>query len=282
MLEHETTTDDRSYAEATARAARPDRPASAAEAEGGRVVAALGDYPILHSPTISLSAFSSILRAAGSPAAPEAAGVYNAFIQYGVDPAVGLALFQHESGFGRAGVAVRTHGIGNLRYYGQADASPVKTTRNGTFAGYANWTAGALGTARLLASTSYGKSKDHATVRTFPFRWAPAADHNKPAEYGASLARNIAKWTGSPGTAYKTTAFSPATHVSAAVTKATKVAKAAPKAVKSATASLGPSVARVGGSGTILAVGLVALAVVVVLLLVVASRPRNGGGSDGA
>ena len=39
-------------------------------------------------------------------------------------------------------------------------------------------------------------------MRTFAAKYAPAADHNSPSGYGASVANAIAKWTGSAGSAF--------------------------------------------------------------------------------
>ena len=125
----------------------------APEAEGLDPMA--GDYPLLGPPSISLPAFASILSAAGSPAASSATGIYNALKKYGVDPAVGLAIFQHESSFGKAGTATKTHSIGNSRYYGDQGLGITKyvTASNGSFANYPNYTVAAEDLGRLLSSS---------------------------------------------------------------------------------------------------------------------------------
>ncbi len=159
-----------------------------------------GDFPILGPPSISLQKFTDILTAAKSPAAPDAVGMYTAALRYHVDPAVLLAVFQHESSFGRAGVAVQTRNVGNLEF------TPISTefgaVKAGRWAAYPSWTASAEDTARLLASSLYGRNPAFNTVRKFPYRWAPSSDGNNPAEYGAALASSIASWTGSSGRLY--------------------------------------------------------------------------------
>jgi len=159
---------------------------------------AAGDRPILGSPSISLAAFQSVLQAAGSPATAEAASIYQAFTAQGVDPAVGLAIYQHESGFGKSGVAVKTKSLGNSRYYGTAGTTKYQTATNGSFAAYPSFTAAAADLARLLSGPLYGQSSNHNTVLTFASRYAPAADHNDPAGYGRSVLALIAKWSGQP------------------------------------------------------------------------------------
>ena len=184
-------------------AADVDQPAAPDETEGTDLMAA-GDYPLLAAPSISLAAFTSILQNAKSPAAGEATGIFNALVKYGVDPAVGLAIFQHESSFGKSGTATKTLSIGNSRYYGDQGLGITKyvTASNGSFAKYPSYTVAAEDLGRLLSSSMYGKSANYNTVRTFAAKYAPAADHNSPSGYGAAVANAIAKWTGSAGSAF--------------------------------------------------------------------------------
>lgn len=205
-----------------------------------------GDYPILGAPTITLANFRNVLTNANSPAAPEAIGLYNAAIQYGVDPSVLLAVFQHESSFGKAGIAVgRNNGFG-LRFYGN---DSFGGTNKGGWYTFPTWTAGAQHVAALLAGPKYGQSANYSTVRTFTARYAPSSDGNNPASYGASLARNIANWTGSSGVPLKAPA-------KAAPAKAP--AKAAPAAA--------PAAPRVSsGTYALVVAGIVVLALVIIV-----------------
>lgn len=145
------------------------------------------DFSIMSAPRISAHTFAVILERGSSPAAPEAAACYAAAVALGVDPAVLLAVFQHESSYGRAGVAASSHSWGNLR------TSPSYPSVDG-FARYPTWTAGAADTARLLRVYGLNRIRPGTVTSsclTFPFVWAPAADHNKPAAYGAALVRSI-------------------------------------------------------------------------------------------
>lgn len=142
------------------------------------------DYTILARPRISEARFAKILRDAKSPAAGPAAACYAAAVRYGVDPAVLLAVFQHESSFGTRGLAVANKSWGNLRHQGK-------------FVRYATWPAGAADAARLLAIYGRNEIRPGAktdTTQTFPYVWAPAADHNAPDAYGNAITAAIARW----------------------------------------------------------------------------------------
>lgn len=210
-----------------------------------------GDYPILGAPTITLASFRNVLTNANSPAAPEAIGLYNAAIQYGVDPAVLLAVFQHESSFGKAGIAVgRNNGFG-LRFYGN---DSFGGTNKGGWYTFPTWTAGAQHVAALLAGPKYGQSANYNTVRTFTARYAPSSDGNNPASYGATLARNIATWTGSAGVPLKATSAPKAS------------TKAAPKAAPAAAPKAAPAAPRIStGTYALVVAGIVVLALVIIV-----------------
>ena len=152
--------------------------------------AAMTDYTILAPPRISQQTFARILAHKESPAAPVAARAYAAITHHGVDPALALAMFQHESSFGRYGAAVTRHNWGNLR------RSPAFPSDHG-FVRYPDWVDGAGDTARLLAI--YGRNEIRPgrrtnTARTFPYVWAPSSDGNRPATYGDAIVRGIERF----------------------------------------------------------------------------------------
>ena len=152
------------------------------------------DYPLVGPPTISLATFGSVLRSAGSPMAAEAPAIYSAILAKGVDPAVVLAISQHESNFGKAGIAVGRNNPYGSRYYGGAAA--YGATNRGGWAAFPNYAQAAAYTAGLLASGSYAGAG--LTARTFPTRYAPASDGNKPAAYGTAIVNAINRWRGEP------------------------------------------------------------------------------------
>lgn len=165
------------------------------------------DYPLVGPPSISEAKFASVLAAAKSPMAGEAASIYKAVQAKGVDPAVILAIAQHESSFGTKGIAVGRDNPFGSRYY----AGIPGATNRGGWASFTSWTAAASYTAGLLASPSYAGSKTKtltaAGARTgplpntafgFAYRYAPYSDHNDPANYGAFIVNAINGWAGSP------------------------------------------------------------------------------------
>lgn len=203
------------------------------------------DYPVIGPPTIDLRTFQAVLVAAHSPAAGEAPAMYAAIRNYGVDPAVVLAIMQHESGFGKAGIAVgRNNGFGD-RYY--AGAAAFGATNRGGWAAFPTWAAGAAYTASLLAS--HGKQANGGTARTFPNWYAPSSDGNNPQSYGLAVVNAINAWRGDPKIA--------ASAARAATTTPAKApAKAAPKAPAKS------------GMGTGTALGIVGLAVILLAILI--------------
>jgi hypothetical protein len=151
------------------------------------------DYLILAPPRIHELTFATILKDAGSPVASVARAAWDGIVLYDVDPALALAIFQHESGYGRNGAATTHRNWGNLR------TSPGFPSSKG-FVLYPTWAAGAKDAARLLSvygrnRIRYSKKKKRwrvtGTARTFPFVWAPSADGNRPTAYGDAIVRKV-------------------------------------------------------------------------------------------
>jgi hypothetical protein len=156
------------------------------------------DFPLFGPPSISLAKFTSILQAAHSPIAGSAAGVYAAFVAQGVDPAIGLAISQHESSYGKAGIAVGRNNPYGDRYYANAAAFGGRNV--GGWVRFPTYTAAAQYEAHLLATGYRGY-----TARTFAEKYAPAKDHNNPSSYGNSIVRLLASWSGHGGSITTTT-----------------------------------------------------------------------------
>ena len=200
------------------------------------------DYPLVGAPSITLSQFQAVLTAAHSPAAGEAPAMYAAIRRYNVDPAVVLAIMQHESGFGKAGIAVgRNNGFGS-RYY--SGTTSFGATNRGGWAAFPNWASGAAYTASLLASSTYAGNKGANTARTFPKVYAPSSDGNNPTAYGLAVVNAINSWKGLPSVKAGTTK-SPVTTAKAKASAT--VAKAAP-----AVTAHGPSMLTIAGVGLLL------------------------------
>jgi len=210
------------------------------------------DYPIVGPASIDLRTFTSILTAAHSPAAGEAPAMYAAIRGYGVDPAVVLAVMQHESSFGKAGIAVGRHNLAGARYY--ASTAAFGATNRGGWASFPTYAASAAYTAHLLANHA-GQGSKGGTARSFASWYAPASDGNKPAAYGAAVVAAINKWRGAP----------------AATTPAKAAAKPAAKAAPKAATKAATPAAAVGGltltTGQVYGVATVALVAILVLLV---------------
>jgi hypothetical protein len=147
------------------------------------------DYALRATPRISKDGFRSVLAANHSPAATEAGACYEAFVNRGIDPAVGLAIFRKESTYGRFGRANVNRSWGNNR------SGPPKDDKG--FTQYPTWAAGAAGAAALLVLYARNEIKTGVktdTVLRLPFVWAPAEDHNSPSSYGPFLAKSIGGW----------------------------------------------------------------------------------------
>lgn len=171
------------------------------------------DYPLVGPPTISFATFDAVLRNAGSPAAGEASAMWSAATRYGIDPGVLLGVFQHESSFGKAGIAVGRHNGFGSRFYAGMGHGAVNV---GGWASFPTWADGAAYTAALLSSSMYAGNPTYSTVRKFPYRYAPSSDGNSPAAYGSALVAAITSWRGGTTTgSVPATAAPTATQVSA-------------------------------------------------------------------
>ncbi len=142
------------------------------------------DYTILAAARIPLSTYQKVLTQAGSPLAASYEDSWAYLTSLGVDPAFALAQWLHESDYGLLGAAVAHHNPGNLRL------SPGMPVVNG-FAQFPDWLSGVRGYANLIAGPLYGQSTGYNTALKMPFRYAPSADNNDPAAYGAAMVQSI-------------------------------------------------------------------------------------------
>ena len=76
----------------------------------------VSDIRLRDGPSISERAINQILADAESPAAGSGEYFIRYGLEYGIDPVFALAFFKKESGYGKAGVARTTMGIGNIVY----------------------------------------------------------------------------------------------------------------------------------------------------------------------
>lgn len=153
------------------------------------VVPPTGYYNPLGPATISKEVFREFIAQMGSPALPEADTMYAACIEEGCDPALALAFFEHESSGGKAGVAVYTRSIGNIRC--SAGYECYQTGGNGSFRRYPSWTVGVRDWAKLLRF--YRDSWKLSTLEQIIPRYAPNADNNNEAAYIAAVKSRVDK-----------------------------------------------------------------------------------------
>jgi hypothetical protein len=148
----------------------------------------LYDLTFINAPRISAGQFTRVLRHIGSPALREAADLYQTCINFGVDPAVALAFFRHESSCGTTGVARSTLNWGNIRR-SQGRAIRVE----GGWAYYATWKDGLADWCQLITA-QYCTRWKLTIVRLALARYAPTSDGNAPAKYINAVLADVSAW----------------------------------------------------------------------------------------
>ena len=152
-----------------------------------------GELTLLSLPRITQARFVRALVQAHSPAAPEAQKCYAAPLTFGLDPAIALAMFWHESQFATdpKAVALRTLNWGNLRN-GQG-----RERRNfGGWAWYNTWEQGLLDWCALIMVRYVGRGLD-TLEKAIPV-YAPERDHNNVAAYIAAVRGLVETWQKEP------------------------------------------------------------------------------------
>lgn len=147
----------------------------------------MADLSFVNRPRISRTAFARVLADAGSPAASEAAAIYAALVARGLDPAVALAFFQHESSYGLKGIARSTRNWGNLR---KSQGRAARTAKG--WAHYDTWAASAEDWGDLILGRYVGRGL--ATVRAALPVYAPSSDDNAPERYADTVIKLVARW----------------------------------------------------------------------------------------
>lgn len=140
---------------------------------------------IMHASSVSVTAIRAALQGAGSPALYASYADHKDVAEYmwdsgrvlGVDPAVVMAIFHHESVYGTRGMAVMTHSVGNIR------PLPGQPSLDG-YRYYATWQEGIDDCFRLLLS--YARHGATTIPLAIPV-WAPPSDNNDDGAYIASV-----------------------------------------------------------------------------------------------
>lgn len=151
----------------------------------------------VHPPRISAALFQRVLERAHSPAAAEATALYQTCTDVGIDPAVALAFYKHESTYGTAGINVTyaLHNWGSVRspYDPALAVGIVQTPDNGRFAKYATWNI-ALTDWCARIKHRYIEQWGLTTVDEVVPKYAPAADNNVPAAYIKAVYAAVEAW----------------------------------------------------------------------------------------
>lgn len=149
---------------------------------------------IYAAPTCSFEAFVAHLT--GSPAAPEASELWTIFVGYGIDPAVALGFFHHESNCGQAGRAVQTRSWGNLRWHDEYARLPYVAGEIDGFVAYARFSDAAQHFCEHLVGTDGTHNYVGLTTieEVIPI-WAPAPT-NSPPDYIAAVITTVGELRG--------------------------------------------------------------------------------------
>lgn len=142
-------------------------------------------------PRISQAQFAAVLQRYQSPCAPIAAECYDIICSYGLDPAVALAFFGHESVFGTRGVAVQTLNWGNVRTPFKVERAVGTHPRN--FAIFRSWQDGLRDWCERI-NERYINQRGLDTVEKAIPVYAPSSDGNNEARYIEHVHQLVAAW----------------------------------------------------------------------------------------
>lgn len=145
------------------------------------------DYKLVSASTISKDVFQRALNNRKSPVRALSDEAYDVCVGWGVNPAVALGFFVHESGAGTKGYAVVTKNWGNLR------AGPGQRFNDGAFAYYVSWLVGLNDFCKLLRGPLYEGAGLKSVAKITP-RYAPTAANNNPQGYAAAVNQMVETW----------------------------------------------------------------------------------------
>jgi hypothetical protein len=140
---------------------------------------------IVGTPTITADFIDTVLVNAKSPAQGLGPTLYSLGVQYGINPAVALAFFHHESSYGTQGVAPHTHSIGNIK------CTPGWQCLDG-FRYYPTWAAGAADWYKVIHDVYLSAGRD--TVAKIIPVYAPSRDDNNEGLYIQAVQSDVAHW----------------------------------------------------------------------------------------
>lgn len=158
-------------------------------------------YSFVAAPRISKTAFVRLLQNGNgggpSPAAPHGEEIYDIIVSYGIDPAVALAFFAHESQMGTTGVTrsqdLRNWGGQRAAYNKERHAGQVLV--NGKpFVRFDSWQDGVRDWCELILNRYVKRGLD-TVAKAVPV-YAPSSDNNVPEAYINTIHRIVAAWQG--------------------------------------------------------------------------------------
>lgn len=142
-------------------------------------------------PRISRTQFIRVLERYHSPCAALGGECYDIICSYGLDPAVALAFFGHESVFGTRGIAVETLNWGNVRTPVRAER--VRGTHPRNFAIFRSWQDGLRDWCERI-NERYIHQRGLDTVDKAVPVYAPSADGNNERRYIEHVNQLIKDW----------------------------------------------------------------------------------------
>lgn len=166
---------------------------------GAQVAAAMAapqaGLAVMGAPTITVAQIEAALNQYHSPAAGHGQEIYDLGLKYGINPAISLAFFIHESGAGSnpawAGLkpdGTTTHNVGNIictpgyRCFGR-------------FRDYPTWGEGIEDWYKLIKELYVGEWGRETVEEIIP-KYAPASDNNDESAYVNSVKRLVDEWQG--------------------------------------------------------------------------------------
>lgn len=163
-------------------------------------------------PRITRDRFVQILRDAETEAVHEANDIYDSLVALHVDPTFALAIFKHESTWGRYGICklYQTSSPGNTRTTRTGVGVILDTSKElvipntqikippqnrGNYVWYPNWTEGFRDLAfRLVDPTYVYAQRGLVTIGDILPVWAPSSDGNSPTNYINAVVRDMNQW----------------------------------------------------------------------------------------
>jgi hypothetical protein len=142
-------------------------------------------------PRISQAQFTRVLERFQSPCAPIAAECYAIIRSHGLDPAVALAFFGHESVFGTRGIAVETLNWGNVRAAFRPERAAGTHPRN--FVIFRTWQDGLHDWCERI-NERYINHRGLDTVEKAIPVYAPSSDGNNERRYIEHVNQLVTGW----------------------------------------------------------------------------------------